>query len=74
MSTGTSSQPEKVHSSVSASSSGFSSAKTAAEIYIETREATVALCAPLETEDFGVQPMPDASPPKYGIGAHHLVL
>ena len=67
MSTGTSSQLEKDHSSVSASSSEFSSAKTAAEIYIETREATVALCAPLETEDFGVQPMPDASPPKWHL-------
>lgn len=67
MSTGTSSQPEKDQSSVSALPSGFVSAKTAAEFYLETREASVALCAPLETEDFGVQPMPDASPPKWHL-------
>ncbi len=32
-----------------------------------TRQQSTALCAPLEIEDFGVQPMEDASPPKWHL-------
>jgi len=35
--------------------------------YLATRERTVALCAPLAVEDYGVQAMPDASPPKWHL-------
>jgi ergothioneine biosynthesis protein EgtB len=35
--------------------------------YETVRNQTVALCAPLETEDFGVQSMPDASPVKWHL-------
>jgi ergothioneine biosynthesis protein EgtB len=31
------------------------------------RERTLALCKPLQNEDYGVQPMPDASPPKWHL-------
>jgi hypothetical protein len=36
--------------------------------YRETRRLTLDLCTPLETEDYVVQPMPDASPPKWHLG------
>lgn len=35
--------------------------------YRRIRAATEALCAPLETEDFGIQTMPDVSPPKWHL-------
>jgi len=37
------------------------------EQYREVREATVALCSPLATEDYVVQSMPDASPAKWHL-------
>ncbi|MEM7078841.1 MAG: ergothioneine biosynthesis protein EgtB [Pseudomonadota bacterium] len=33
----------------------------------EVRQRSVELCAPLEIEDYGVQPMDDASPPKWHL-------
>jgi len=42
-------------------------AGTLAEQYRAVREATVALCAPLATEDYVVQSMPDASPAKWHL-------
>ncbi len=36
--------------------------------YLSTRRLTQELCAPLEVEDYVVQPMPDASPPKWHLG------
>src|SRR3569833_255999 len=42
-------------------------ARTLAEQYREVREATVALCSPLATEDYVVQSMPDASPAKWHL-------
>jgi ergothioneine biosynthesis protein EgtB len=41
---------------------------TALERYIAVRERTEAICEPLETEDFVVQPVADVSPPKWHIG------
>jgi ergothioneine biosynthesis protein EgtB len=37
------------------------------EQYAAVRARTEALCAPLEVEDYGVQPMADASPPKWHL-------
>jgi ergothioneine biosynthesis protein EgtB len=42
-------------------------ARTLAEQYREVRDATVALCSPLATEDYVVQSMPDASPAKWHL-------
>jgi ergothioneine biosynthesis protein EgtB len=36
--------------------------------YQEVRRVTEALCAPLETEDYVIQSMPDASPAKWHLG------
>lgn len=36
--------------------------------YRAVRQATCALCEPLETEDYVVQTMPDVSPPKWHLG------
>ena len=35
--------------------------------FLEARRETQSLCAPLEIEDYGVQPMEDASPPKWHL-------
>ncbi len=37
------------------------------EQFSAVRRASLELCAPLEVEDHGVQPMPDASPPKWHL-------
>ncbi len=42
-------------------------AASLAEQYAGIRRATEILCEPLETEDFGVQSMPDASPVKWHL-------
>ncbi len=34
----------------------------------KTRQKTLEICRPLETEDFGVQTCPDVSPPKWHLG------
>jgi len=39
-----------------------------AEHYIKTRKHTEAICEPLETEDYVVQPVVDVSPPKWHLG------
>lgn len=36
--------------------------------YIEIRELTEAICLPLETEDYVIQPIVDVSPPKWHLG------
>lgn len=36
--------------------------------FIRVREQSVALCAPLQPEDYVVQPHPDVSPPKWHLG------
>lgn len=41
---------------------------TLLERYRATRERTEAICEPLETEDYVVQPIADVSPPKWHIG------
>ena len=38
------------------------------EKYFETRKQTVRICAPLQTEDYVLQPMADVSPPKWHLG------
>ncbi|MGB3143657.1 MAG: ergothioneine biosynthesis protein EgtB [Maribacter sp.] len=38
------------------------------DFFLETRERTDAICAPLETEDYVVQPIVDVSPPKWHLG------
>lgn len=38
-----------------------------ADRYRSTRGRSVDLCSPLALEDYGVQPMPDASPPKWHL-------
>ena len=35
--------------------------------FVEVRRETQCLCDPLEIEDYGVQPMEDASPPKWHL-------
>jgi ergothioneine biosynthesis protein EgtB len=67
MRAGTTSQPEAVHPSTSQRLSDFDGAAAAVAAYIKTRLASETLCSTLETEDFGVQPMPDASPPKWHL-------
>src|SRR3954468_10025244 len=41
---------------------------TPLERYVAVRQRTEAICEPLETEDFVVQPVADVSPPKWHIG------
>ncbi len=36
--------------------------------YVSVRKQSVALCAPLEPEDYTIQPHPDVSPPKWHLG------
>jgi len=36
--------------------------------YLETRKQTEKICAPLQTEDYVLQPMADVSPPKWHLG------
>ncbi|MBW8243674.1 ergothioneine biosynthesis protein EgtB [Muricauda oceani] len=38
------------------------------ERYVRVRKQTEAICAPLETEDYVVQPIGDVSPPKWHLG------
>ncbi len=38
-----------------------------AESYLAVRKASLNLCEPLEIEDFGLQAMPDVSPPKWHL-------
>jgi len=38
-----------------------------AERYLSVRKQSLALCLPLEVEDYQIQPMPDASPPKWHL-------
>lgn len=38
-----------------------------AQRYLETRERSLQICAPLETEDYVIQTMPDVSPPKWHL-------
>lgn len=38
-----------------------------AELYKKIRQHTIDLCAPLQIEDYTIQPMPDASPPKWHL-------
>ena len=38
-----------------------------AALYLSVRNQTMALCAPLEIEDYQIQPMDDASPPKWHL-------
>jgi hypothetical protein len=35
--------------------------------YLSVRRKSLQICEPLAVEDFGVQPMPDASPPKWHL-------
>ncbi|AMR31247.1 sulfatase maturase [Mucilaginibacter sp. PAMC 26640] len=39
-----------------------------ADCYLKVRRRTEAICAPLQTEDYVVQPVGDVSPPKWHIG------
>ena len=39
-----------------------------ADCYIKVRQRTEAICEPLQTEDYVVQPVVDVSPPKWHIG------
>jgi ergothioneine biosynthesis protein EgtB len=43
-------------------------ADTLLDFFTETRRHTEALCEPLETEDYVVQPIEDVSPPKWHLG------
>ena len=42
--------------------------RSLAECYHQVRQLSEQLCHPLETEDYGVQTMPDVSPPKWHLG------
>src|SRR6201996_6510897 len=41
---------------------------TLAERYMQVRKHTEKICAPLQTEDYVVQPIVDVSPPKWYLG------
>jgi len=58
---------QQAHSRVTEAAPAPVSAATLAEAYATVRAATVALCAPLEIEDYVVQSMPDASPSKWHL-------
>ncbi len=47
--------------------SGFQAPAPLGLAFARTRAATLALCEPLEIEDFGLQSMPDASPVKWHL-------
>ena len=38
------------------------------DFFLETRNHTETICAPLEIEDYVVQPIIDVSPPKWHLG------
>ena len=38
------------------------------DCYLKTRQRTEAICSPLQTEDYVVQPVADVSPPKWHLG------
>lgn len=38
------------------------------DVYLKVRQASATLCAPLEPEDYVVQPVVDVSPPKWHLG------
>jgi len=42
--------------------------QTLSERYTEIRQATIKICAPLEIEDYTVQPSAEVSPPKWHLG------
>ena len=44
------------------------------ERFLDVRRASLSLCDPLVTEDFGIQPMDDASPPKGAFIPHIGIL
>ena len=46
----------------------FTGQLTLAERYMQVRRHTEKICAPLQTEDYVVQPVVDVSPPKWHIG------
>ena len=46
------------------SASGDTTQQALISRYLEVRRATDALCQPLAIEDYGLQAMPDTSPPK----------
>src|ERR1700709_617072 len=39
-----------------------------ADCYLKVRQHTEAICSPLQTEDYVVQPVADVSPPKWHLG------
>ncbi len=41
--------------------------QTLLDRYLQVRQQSLALCAPLEVEDYQIQPMADASPPKWHL-------
>ncbi len=41
---------------------------TLLNLFLNTRKETASLCAPLDVEDYVVQPMADVSPPKWHLG------
>ena len=45
-----------------------STATDIADCYVKVRKRTEQICAPLQTEDYVVQPIGDVSPPKWHIG------
>jgi ergothioneine biosynthesis protein EgtB len=64
-----SNRPSSGHVDVSADAGpgGQQAARGLADRYRQIRAATLALCAPLAVEDYVVQPMADASPPKWHL-------
>jgi len=46
----------------------YTAQSTLAERYLKVRKHTEHICAPLQTEDYVVQPTADVSPPKWHIG------
>ena len=60
----TSKQGERAAKSIAASSN---KARLGVPDYLRIRHRSEAICAPLDVEDYGVQPMADASPPKWHL-------
>jgi len=60
-------KPQQSEQRAETTASSPGDAKLGIADYLRVRQRSEAICAPLEIEDYGVQPMADASPPKWHL-------